>query len=389
MSAIIKGQAEQGKGDLMSIQKRVLIIGAGLAGATAARILAERGCRIDILEQRQQVGGNCFDEKMPDSGLTVHRYGPHIFHTNNRPVWLFCNRFSPFRLYQHRVLSYVDGQMIPFPINRDTLCQLYGEQLTIRDVGEFLEREVARSSYNTPPQNFRDVVVSQVGEFLYEKFFHNYTLKQWETDPRELSVEVAGRIPVRQNRDDRYFTDRYQGLPELGYTRMIGNMLDHPDIRLSLSTDYFNGRQAWDREDYDLTVYTGQLDTYFDYIYGKLEYRSVHFEFKTLPVSRYQPVAVVNYPNDYDFTRIAEYRHMTGETGESTVICFEYPAQEGVPSYVVLTPENLGKRQAYLDHVNELEAAGRHLFVGRLAEYRYYNMDQVIASVMEKLESWN
>ncbi|MEA4888333.1 MAG: UDP-galactopyranose mutase [Clostridiaceae bacterium] len=368
--------------------KKVLIIGAGLAGATAARLLAERDFAVDILEQRPQVGGNCYDEPMPDCGLTIHRYGPHIFHTNNQAVWLFCNRFSSFRFYQHRVLSYVDGQMIPFPINRDTLCQLYGENLSIRDIGEFLEREVARSSFNTPPKNFRDVVVSQVGEFLYEKFFHNYTLKQWETDPRELSAEVAGRIPVRQNRDTRYFTDRYQGLPEQGYTRMILNMLDHPAINLHLSTDYFDDRTSWDQADYDLTVYTGQLDTYFQFDYGRLTYRSVDFEFRVFPINQYQPAAVVNYPNDYDFTRITEFKHMTGETGDSTVICCEYPAKNGVPSYVVLTPENLGKRQAYLDHVSELETAGRHLFVGRLAEYRYYNMDQVIASVMDKLDNW-
>ncbi len=368
----------------MPNEKRVLIIGAGLAGATAARILAERGCQVDVIEQREQVGGNCYDEPTP-AGITVHRYGPHIFHTNNRDVWLFCNRFSPFRFFQHRVLSYVDGQMIPFPINRDTICQLFGLQLDIHGVAGFLEAEVARSSFNNPPQNFRDVVVSQVGEFLYEKFFHHYTVKQWQTDPRELSAEIAGRIPVRQNRDDRYFTDKYQGLPIHGYTPMIQNMLDHPQISLRLATDYFADRAAWDRDGYDLTVYTGQLDAYFNYAYGHLLYRSVHFDFQTLPVWQYQPAAVVNYPNDYDFTRITEFKHMTGETADSTVICCEYPAADGVPSYVVLNPENIGKRQAYQDHVNDLEAAGTHLFVGRLAEYRYYNMDQVIASVMQKL----
>ena len=367
--------------------KRILVIGAGLAGAAAARILAERGHHIDVLEQRTEVGGNCADEKMADSGLTVHRYGPHIFHTNNRDVWLFCNRFSPFRFYQHRVMSYVDGQMVPFPINRDTLCRLYGENLSIREIGDFLDKEVARSSFNNPPQNFRDVVVGQVGELLYEKFFHNYTLKQWDTDPRELSVEIAGRIPVRKNRDNRYFTDRYQGLPELGYSGMIKNMLDHPAIRVQLSTDYFADRVAWDNAGYDLIVYTGQLDAFFNFNYGNLAYRSVYFEFRTLPVTKYQPAAVVNYPNDYDFTRIVEYKQMTGETGESTIICCEYPVSEGIPCYVVLTPENLGKRQAYLDNVQELEASGHHLFVGRLAEYRYYNMDQVIGSVMEKLET--
>ncbi len=372
----------------MAKDKRVLIIGAGFAGATAARLLAENGCQIEVIEKRDQAGGNCYDEKTA-CGITIHRYGPHIFHTNNQAVWKFCNRFSDFRFFQHRVLSYVDGQMIPFPINRDTICQLYGIEMDIREVGSFLEQEVARSSFNNPPQNFRDVVVGQVGELLYEKFFHRYTLKQWETDPKELSTEIAGRIPVRQNRDNRYFTDRYQGIPEQGYTQLIQNMMDHPNIDLQLETDYLADRERWNQENYDLIVYTGQLDAFFDFSYGRLAYRSVRFDFKTLPMKQYQPAAVVNYPNDYDFTRITEFKQMTGEQADSTVICCEYPSAEGVPSYVVLTPENLGKRQAYLDHVAELEATGKFLFVGRLAEYRYYNMDQVIASVMQKLESWS
>ncbi|HBP38805.1 MAG TPA: UDP-galactopyranose mutase [Clostridiales bacterium] len=371
----------------MNKGKQILIIGAGLAGAVAARILAENDCQVTLLEQRGQVGGNCHDERSPD-GITFHNYGPHIFHTNNREAWLFVNRFSAFRHYQHRVLSYVDGQMIPFPINRDSICQLYGLDLDIYGVADFLEKEVARSSFNNPPQNFRDVVVSQVGEILYEKFFHNYTYKQWETDPRELSAEIAGRIPVRQNRDDRYFTDRYQGIPEAGYTRLIENMLDHARIKVILDTDYLANRAAWDRGPFDLLIYTGKLDAYFDYAYGRLAYRSVKFEFLTLPVERYQPAGVVNYPNDYDFTRITEYKHLTGEKSALTVICREYPTADGVPCYVILNAENIGKRQAYLDHVQELEAAGSHLFAGRLAEYRYYNMDQVIVSVMEKLAAW-
>lgn len=369
----------------MRNQQDVLVIGAGLAGAVAARLLAEKGRKVLVIEKNPHVGGNCFDE-LSSAGVTIHRYGPHIFHTNNKPVWDFCNRFTPFRFFQHRVLSYVDGQLLPFPINRDTLCQLYGIDLSIRDVASFLADEVSRSEFANPPQNFRDAVVSQVGETLYEKFFHHYTVKQWEEDPKNLSAEIAGRIPVRQNRDDRYFTDRYQGLPEQGYTAMITRILDHPGIDLQLSTDFeADKKQLTAPGRFHNLIYTGRLDGYFDEELGRLDYRSVHFEFRTLPIRQYQPVAVVNYPNDYDFTRITEFKHMTGEQSASTAICLEYPSAQGVPAYVVLNQENLARRQAYLARVAELAKQGI-LFVGRLAEYRYYNMDQVIASVMAKIE---
>jgi UDP-galactopyranose mutase len=373
------------RGANMANQYDVLVVGSGLAGSTAARLLAERGKSVLVLEQKNHIGGNCYDEKTPD-GITRHLYGPHLFHTNNQAVWNFVNRFSSFRLYQHRVLTYVDGQMLPFPINRDTICQLYGVNLSVREVETFLADEVARSIFNQPPLNFRDAVVAQVGEYLYAKFFENYTRKQWDVDPVELSAEIAGRIPVRFNRDNRYFTDQYQGVPEIGYTGLIDGMLNHPLIDVRLETDFLTEKERFEREgQFGLTVYTGKLDDYFDQIYGALNYRSVRFEFKTLPIERYQPAAVVNYPNDYDFTRISEFKQMSGEVSPSTEICLEYPAKDGVPSYVVLNQENIGRRQAYLDHVKELEEAGKIVFIGRLAEYRYYNMDQVVASVMSKL----
>ncbi len=369
----------------MSMRK-CLVIGAGLAGATAARLLADRGEKVHVIEKREHPGGNCYDEKT-NAGVTVHKYGPHIFHTNMTDVWQFCQRFSRFNLYLHRVLSYVDGQLLPFPINRDTVCRLFGVEMGIRDVESFLADEVARSSYREPPENFKDAVISQVGTYLYDKFFHNYTRKQWSADPETLSAEIAGRIPIRSNRDDRYFTDLYQGLPEHGYTAMIESMLDHPSITIEFNTDYFLARSEFDKPGkYDLKVYTGELDKFFDEAYGRLEYRSVKFEFRTVDQEVFQPAAVVNYPNDYDFTRITEFKHMTMEKSKKTELCLEYPSAQGIPSYVVLNQENIGKRQAYLDHVNDLEEQGKALFVGRLAEYRYYNMDQVIASVMNKLK---
>jgi UDP-galactopyranose mutase len=366
--------------------RKCLIIGAGLAGATAARLLAEKGDTVHVIEKQPHVGGNCYDG-MSQAGVTIHKYGPHIFHTNMTEVWDFCQRFADFNFYQHRVMSYVDGQLLPFPINRDTICQLFGIDIGIREIEGFLADEVARSTYKNPPENFRDAVISQVGTYLYEKFFHNYTRKQWAAEPESLSAEIAGRIPIRYNRDNRYFTDLYQGLPIGGYTHMIKNMLDHPSITLEINADYFLARSEYDKPGkYDLKVYTGKLDSYFDEAYGRLDYRSVKFDFRYLDQKQFQPAAVVNYPNDYAFTRITEFKHMTNEQSDKTALCIEYPSADGVPSYVVLNQENIGKRQAYFDHVHDLEEQGGTLFVGRLAEYRYYNMDQVIAFVMKKLK---
>jgi len=361
-----------------------IIIGAGLAGATAARILAEAGKRVLVIERYRHVAGHCHDYRN-EHGITVHAHGPHIFHTNNRKVWDFVNRFTEFCYYQHKVLSYVEGKFVPFPINRDTICQIFGVDIPTYEVSDFLEREVKRSKFNTPPKNFRDVVVSQVGERLYELFFKNYTIKQWERDPEELLPEVAKRIPIRTNRDDRYFSDKYQGIPKRGYTRMVENMLNHENIAVMTGVDYFEVKDLFKPE---LTVYTGELDRFFDYAFGKLEYRSLKLEMKTYDVEHYQPVAVVNYPNDYDWTRITEYKHFLNEKSDKTTVCFEYPLASGEPYYIVMTGDNMEKREKYMREVSKLEVSGEYLFVGRLAEYKYYNMDEAIEVSMKKVLEW-
>lgn len=362
----------------------VLIIGAGIAGATSARVLAEQGKKVLVIEKNNFVGGNCYDES-DSSGITFHKFGPHIFHTNNQAVWKFVNRFTDFRFYQHTVKSFVDGMFVTFPINRDTICELFGANITTDEVNSFLQGEVESAQFNTPPANFRDAIVSQVGERLYDKFFKNYTIKQWEEDPVNLSPEIAGRIPVRQNRDGRYFTDPYQGIPVNGYTHMIKNMLNHTNIEVKTGVDYFAEKEYYDKNvEHSFIVYTGPLDQYFQYSHGALQYRSVKFDFKKFPMKQYQPVSVVNYPNDYDFTRITEFKYLTGEESDQTIICLEYPSAEGVPSYVVLNKENLEKRDLYQKKALKLEYAGKVFFIGRLAEYKYYNMDQVIAAVLEK-----
>ena len=361
-----------------------LVVGAGLAGATAARVLAESKRKVVVIERLGHIAGHCHDYK-DENGISVHTYGPHIFHTNDRSVWEFVNRFTGFHYYQHRVLSYADGRLIPFPINRETIAEVFGIDLPTYKVSELLLKEVEKSTFNNPPRNFRDVVVSQVGERLYELFFKNYTVKQWGRDPELLSPEVARRIPVRETRDCRYFTDKYQGIPSGGYTKMVERILDHPNIEVRLDTDYFDIK---DDLDSSITVYTGPLDRYFGYEFGKLEYRSLELEFKTFDQEFYQPVATVNYPNDYDWTRITEFKHFLGEKSDKTTVCFEYPKSSGEPYYIVMSDNNLEKREKYMKRVTELEATGKTLFIGRLAEYKYYNMDQVIVESLSKTRKW-
>ncbi len=360
-----------------------VVVGAGLAGATAARVAAEKGKKVLVVEQHRHIAGHCHDAKN-EVGITIHTYGPHIFHTNNKEVWDFVRRFSDFNYYQHRVLSYVEGRFIPFPIHTETINELFGIQIAASEVPNFLAEQVRTSSFDTPPKTFRDAIVSQVGEKLYRTFFENYTRKQWGRDPSLLSPEVAARIPVKANRDGRYFSDTYQGIPSHGYTAMVYAMLDHPNISVMLGADWFALK---DELEASTTVFTGELDRFFDFKYGKLEYRSLDLVFKTFDKERYQPASVVNYPNDYDWTRITEYKYFLDEKSPSTTVCFEYPKAEGEPFYIVMTKENMERREHYMREVAALEKTGRWLFVGRLAEYKYYNMDQVIAAALHKTET--
>jgi UDP-galactopyranose mutase len=258
---------------------------------------------------------------------------------------------------------------------------VFGVELSTNEVHEFLAEQASRATFNDPPQNFRDVVVGQVGERLYEMFFKNYTRKQWERDPEELDASVAKRIPVRENRDDRYFSDPYQGIPTGGYTKLVESFLDHPNIALMLGANYFDYKN---RIKPRLTVYTGPLDTFFDYKHDRLEYRSLKLEVATLDQERYQPAPVVNYPNDYEFTRISEFKYFLNEPSPKTTICIEYPKAEGEPYYIVPTEQNFKRRDKYQAEVARLEEQGTHAFIGRLAEYKYYNMDQVIAEALAR-----
>ena len=361
----------------------VIIVGAGFSGSSAARILAESGKKVLLMEKRGHVGGNCYDLKNA-SGITIQKYGPHIFHTTSEAVWEFLNRFSNFNDYKHKVLSRVDGKFYPIPINKTTVCNFFNLDINTADIAEVLKQEVGKSTFSDPPQNFQDQVISQVGERLYEAFFKNYTRKQWGRDPVNLSADIAKRVPVRDNLDDYYFSDKHQGIPANGFTPLFEKMLDHPNITVLLNTDYFDVKSSYKPE---LTVYTGELDRFFDYKYGHLEYRSLEFKYENLEEKQFQPAAVVNYPGDEAWTRITEYKHFLRENTDKTTLCYEYPANTGEPYYVIINDENLKKRELYMQEVEQLERSGEVLFIGRLAEYKYYNMDQVVESVIVKVKN--
>ena len=351
----------------------VLIVGAGLAGSVSARVLAEAGRQVLVIDKRNHIGGNAYDT-YDGYGVLIHPYGPHIFHTNAKRIIEWLSRFTDWRFYEHRVLASVEGQLLPIPINRTTLNRLYGLNLDEKGAAAWLERV---REPRDPIRTSEDVVLNSVGRDLCEKFFRGYTRKQWGLDLSELSAGVAARIPTRTNDDDRYFTDTYQFMPRDGYTAMFRRILDHPNITVQLNTDYFALR---DRLKVSHTVYTGPIDAFFDYCYGRLPYRSLHFEHLHLPnTPQFQSVGTVNYPNDHEYTRITEFKHLTGQAHRGTSIVREYPQSEGEPYYPIPRPEN----EALYKRYEELAQARADVtFVGRLAQYRYYNMDQVVGAAL-------
>lgn len=352
----------------------VLVVGAGFSGAVVARELAERGCTVMVIDKRDHIGGNAYD-RLDAHGVLVHPYGPHIFHTNSQRIFDYLTRFTRWRPYEHRVLASVDGQLVPVPINIDTVNRLYGLSLDEESIQDYFER------VREPRETIRtseDVVVNAVGRDLYEKFFRGYTRKQWGLDPSQLAASVAARIPTRTNRDDRYFTDTFQAMPLEGYTRMFERILDHPGIDVETGVDFFAER---DRLRARHLVYTGPVDAFYQHRFGALPYRSLRFEHEHLAgTARYQQVGTVNYPNDHDYTRITEFRHITGQAHSGTSIVREYPQAEGDPYYPVPRPEN----EALFKRYEALALAERNVtFVGRLAQYRYYNMDQCVGAAIK------
>ncbi|MBW8874411.1 MAG: UDP-galactopyranose mutase [Acidobacteria bacterium] len=350
-----------------------MIVGAGFAGSVLAERLARgSGKQVLLVDRRPHIGGNAYDH-YDDAGILVHKYGPHIFHTNSREVFEYLSGFTKWRPYEHRVRASVDGQLVPIPINLDTINQLYGLKLNSMEVESFF------ASVAEPRESVRtseDVVVSRVGRELYEKFFRGYTRKQWGLDPSQLDAMVTARVPVRTNRDDRYFSDTYQAMPLKGYTRMFENMLDHDNIKILLNTDYHEIEGVIP---YERMIFTGPVDEFFDFRYGRLPYRSLEFQFETINQEWVQPVAVVNYPNQHLYTRSTEFKHLTGQEHAKTSLVYEYPKAEGDPYYPVPRPENAELYKRYQTLAEERPDVH---FVGRLATYKYYNMDQVVAQAL-------
>ncbi len=354
-----------------------LIVGAGFAGCVLAERLARgSGKKVLLCDRRNHVGGNAYDH-YDDHGILVHRYGPHIFHTNSREVFEYLGRFTEWRQYEHRVRASVDGQLVPIPINLDTINQLYGLKLNAKEMEAFLASMAEQKERILTRE---DMVVSKVGRDLYNKFFRGYTRKQWGLDPSELDASVTARVPTRTNRDDRYFTDTYQAMPRHGYTRMFEAMLAHPNIHVMTGTDYRDvvGVVPWKH-----LVYTGPVDAFFDHRHGRLPYRSLQFEHVTVAVPPgrefVQPVGTVNHPNDHAFTRVTEFRHLTGQRHEASSLVYEYPRADGDPYYPVPRAENTA---LYRRYEAEAELLTDVTFIGRLASYKYYNMDQVVAQAL-------
>jgi UDP-galactopyranose mutase len=350
-----------------------LIVGAGFAGSVLAERLANgSNKKVLICDKRPHIAGNAYDY-YNEEGILIHKYGPHIFHTNSKDVFDYLTNFTEWREYQHRVLANVDGMLLPMPINLDTINKLYGLNLTAFEVEEFFKK-VAE-----PVENVRtseDVVVSKVGRELYEKFFKNYTKKQWDLDPSELDASVTSRVPTRTNRDDRYFTDVYQAMPKHGFTKMFENILDSPNIKVMLNCDY---REIANEISYREMIYTGPVDSFFNYRYGKLPYRSLEFKHETHDKEQFQTAPVVNYPNEQAYTRITEFKYLTGQEHRKTSVVYEFPQAEGDPYYPIPRKENAdiyAKYKALADAETDVH------FVGRLATYKYYNMDQIVAQAL-------
>lgn len=360
-----------------------LIVGAGFTGAVLAeRIASQLNQRVLLVDRRDHIGGNAYDY-YDEHGILVHKYGAHIFHTNSEKIWTYLSGFTSWRPYYHHVQAAIDGKIVPVPFNLNTMDALFP-----RSMAERLERSlVERYGFGTKVPILKmleesDAGLKELAQYIYKNVFHNYTVKQWSLKPEELDPSVTGRVPVFVSRDDRYFQDTYQGIPKHGYTELFRRMLAHPNIHLLLKTEH---REAIAGVRFDRMIFTGPIDEYFDYCHGPLPYRSLRFEMRHERDTSFQAVAVVNYPNEHSFTRVIEFKHFSGQQSQGTTIAYEYPeAHEpglNVPYYPVPRVEHREQYDKYLREAQRTD--DRVIFAGRLADYKYYNMDQAVGRAMK------
>jgi UDP-galactopyranose mutase len=360
------------------MMKSYLCVGAGFSGAVIARELAEKGHTVHVIDERSHIAGNCHTERDEKTGIQIHRYGPHIFHTDDQQVWDYINRFTAMMPYVNRVKATYKGKVYSLPINLHTINQFFGTCMSPAEAKDFIANLGDKSI--TDPQTFEEQALAFLGNDLYQAFFRGYTLKQWGMEPTELPASILKRLPVRFNYDDNYFNHRFQGMPKNGYTEIIEKILDHPNIQVSLGTTF----ESVDRSEYQHIFYSGPLDRYFQYAHGRLGYRTLEFR-EIRATGDYQGTAVMNYSDlDVPYTRITEHKYFTPwETHEDTV-CFEEHSSLAGENDIPYYPIRLVNEKALLDQYQALASQEVQVtFVGRLGTYRYLDMDVTIREALD------
>ncbi len=367
----------------MSIQN--LIVGCGLSGAIIAERLASKGQKVLIIDKRSHVAGNCYDYKDMHTGITVHQYGPHIFHTNNKPVWDYLSRFTQWHYFTLKPNVVIDNIKATLPFNLNTLHEVFP-----RFLAEKLEQKlIAQYGYNKKVsilelKTAEDPDLAFLAEFVYEKVFKYYTMKQWGLTPEEIDPTVTARVPVLVSRDSGYFQDTYQGIPAKGYTKMVENILAHPNITVQLNTEYAEIQSS---APCDRLFFTGAIDEFFGYTFGELPYRSLHFDIQEKNMEYFQNTVVTNYPNNYDFTRICEHKYFLSEKSDKTIISIEYPQPFVLGQNERYYPiENPANAALYAKYLEEAKKETDVFFLGRLGDYKYYNMDLAVDRALKLAE---
>ena len=369
----------------------VVIIGAGLAGSVLAERFAANGKKVLMIERRRHVAGNCYDE-VDTNGILIHKYGPHLFHTDDEQVWEYLSRFTEWQIYNHHVKAVIDGKPVPIPFNLNTLHEVFPKSLADKlEVALLRNFEYGNKIPILELKKSADADLQFLADFVYEKIFLHYTEKQWGLSPDKISSAVTARVPIFVGRDDRYFNDRFQAVPKFGYTKLVENMLAHKNIKLLLNTDFKEVMELRGEKIYlfkkkfkGQLIYTGQLDELFDKKFGELPYRSVDMSFETIDAENFQSAPTVNYPNNYNFTRITEFKKIHPAQSSRTTILKEFPqdylAGKNEPYYPIFTDE---ARTAYEKYSAELAKFKNITAVGRLAEYRYFDIDDVVKHALE------